>query len=560
MTQTIACPGPKGNVVLRVESLPFAEIPNQSRLFIQYQNDPLSLRKYYPSSVQSHTQISDRIPEVLKNHTTDRGSLCDALEEMNQKYGASARTLENISLLREPDSVAVVTGQQAGLFSGPLYTIYKALSAVRAAECLRGRGFKAVPVFWAATEDHDFEEVSKAFVIDTAGNLAELTAAADVAYQDLPVGEVKIGASMAAVVDKLFDSLAPTEFSPGLRGMIESSWREGEFFGDAFAKLLSKLMGDYGLVILCPLDPRLKKLASPIYETAIKNSGAIVAALRARSAELVDAGFSAQVLIGEDYFPLFWHDEDNRRIALKKTVDGKVRAKDGSREFTLEELARIAVSEPRRLSPSVVLRSVVQDFILPTVWYFGGAAEVSYFAQSEEVYRILERPTTPILHRQSFTFVEPKHAKTLSRFELEVCDLFQPVGKLLPEIVEEHLNSDTAKTFAGVEEGINTELNRLDQALLGVDKTLAENLARRRRKILYHIAALRNNFHKVQMQKDEVVRRRIESMFTALVPARHLQERTLNISYFLNRYGVGFVDWIYRSIDLDDKSHRILYI
>lgn len=560
MKQEIVCPCPSGSVVLQTESIPFVEISGQSKLFIEYQQNPRALKDYYPSAVESHTQISARIPEVLANHKADREQLCDALLDMNTACGAGSETLENIKLLRQNDCVAVVTGQQAGLFSGPLYTIYKAMSAVKMTECLRGRGFNAVPVFWIATEDHDFEEVSKAFVIEKTGNLAELKNEPKRCYENLPVGTIKLDDSIKQTVTELFDELSFTEFTPELRALVEQSWNSETYFGDAFAKLIAKLFEKYGLIILCPLDPRLKSLAAPVYKEAIEKSAEIVDALRSRSAELQEKGYHAQVLIGEDYFPLFWQAKDKTRNALKKSEQGTFKTKDASREFTLEELAEIAETEPTRFSPSVVLRSVVQDYILPTVCYFGGAAEIAYFAQSGEVYRILNRPQTPIFHRQSFTIIEPRHAKTLEKYDLQLKDLFVGYENLLPQIVEKYLNSDTAQLFAEAEEKINIELNRLDQNLSQIEPTLAENLATRRRKILYHIGAMRNKFHHAEMRRDATLQRQIDTMFTALLPHKSLQERTLNVNYFLNRYGFYFVDWIYQAIDLDDKGHRVIYL
>jgi bacillithiol biosynthesis cysteine-adding enzyme BshC len=558
--QEIACPGPRGNIVLRTESIPFSEIPGQSKLFTEYQADPLSKREYYPNVLASHTQVAERIPEVLANYKADRTVLCDALETMNRKFGATQATLDNIELLRQGDTVAVVSGQQAGLFSGPLYTIYKALSAIKMVECLRGRGINAVPVFWVATEDHDFEEVSKTFVLDRHDEVAELKNEPKRCYQNLPVGYVKLDNSINETVENLFRDLPPTEFTSDLRRLIDEAWTPKTYFGDAFARLLTQLLGKYGLIILCPLHKKLKELASPVYVEAIKKSSEIVDALLKRNAELEKAGYQAQVHITEDYFPLFWQARDHTRNALKKSETGTFRTKDGEREFTLDELAAIATNEPNRFSPSVVLRSVVQDYLLPTVCYFGGAAEVAYFAQSGEVYRILGRPVTPILHRQSFTIIESKNAKTLERYDLELTDLFAGIENLLPNIVEQYLNKDTAKVFATAEEKINTELNRLDQELSQVDPTLAENLAKRRRKILYHIAALRNKFHHVQVRRDQTINHQIESLFASLLPHKHLQERTLNITQFINRYGENFVDWVYQAIDLDDKGHRLIYL
>ncbi len=548
------------NQTLRVESLSFGEIPGQSKLFVEYQNDPLSLKRYYPSVVTSHTEIANRIPEVLENYKADRNALCDALLEINQNLNGSEKTFSHIALLRQPDTVAVVTGQQAGLFSGPLYTIYKALSAIKAAECLRGRGFNAVPVFWVATEDHDFEEVSKTFVLAGKGELAEIKNEPKRYYQNLPVGYVELEDSINNTIEELFSDLTNTEFSEEIRGLITESWVPGAYFGDAFGALLTRLLGHYGLIILCPLNKELKRIAAPIYVDAIKRSAEIVAALRNRSEELSKDGYEAQVLVGEDYFPLFWHGDDDARNALKKNSLNKFKTKDGNIEFTLDELADIAEKEPFRFSPSVVLRSVVQDYILPTICYFGGAAEISYFAQSGEVYRILNRPLTPILHRQSFTLVEPKHAKTLNRYDLNFADLFDGLDVVMPHIVERYLNKATAEVFSDVEEKINMELDKLDQSLSLLDSTLAENLVNRRIKMTYHIGALRKKFHRAQAFQNETVSRQVENLFTALLPHKHLQERSLNVTTFLDRYGLNIIDWIYDSLDLNDKGHRIIYL
>lgn len=560
MSQEVACPCPVEKRVLKTESLSFAEIPQQSKLFVEYQTNPRSLAKYYPNAVDSHPQISQRIPEVLQNYKADREILCNVLLDMNGGCSASEKTVENIKLLRDKDTVAVVSGQQAGLFTGPLYTIYKALSAVKLTECLRGRGFKAVPVFWIATEDHDFLEVSNAFVIGKQGNLVELRNEPKRCYENLPVGYVKNDDSIKQTIDELFQALPRTEFTDEIRKIVEISWKPGIDYGDAFGKMLTSIIGKYGIILLCPLDERLKKIATPVYVEAIKKSDEIVSALQKRSHELVNEGYHAQVLVGDDYFPLFYQAEDRTRHALKKTAQGTYKTKGIDGEFTLQELADLAEKSPQRFSPSVVLRSVVQDYLLPTVAYFGGAAEIAYFAQSAEVYRILDRPITTILHRQSFTFIESRQAKTLEKFGLNLLDLFHGEEKLIPEIVEKYLNTETARTFAEVEEKINIELNRLDKNLLEIDPTLSDNLAHRRRKIVHHLSEMRRKFHYAQVRRDETVKRQLESVLVTLLPHKHLQERTLNVATVLNKYGLYAIDWIYEAIDLDDKGHRIIYL
>jgi len=461
-------------------------------------------------------------------------------------------------LLRQAECVAVVSGQQAGLFTGPLYSIYKALSAVRAAECLRGRGLKAVPVFWAATEDHDFEEVSKAIVLDRDSRLVSVTSETS-RGDNVPVGQIDLDSSIREDIDSLAKYLKPTEFSDDLRSLLNDSWKPGISFGVAFAKMLASLTAEYGLLILDPLHKTIKELAKPIYLEAIKKADDIVDVLLNRSKELTDDGYETQVAITDDYFPLFWHSDDGQRLPLRKTPKGKYRAKGTDVEFTSEELAKTASDDPGRFSPNVVLRPAVQDYILPTVCYFGGAAEIAYFAQNSEVYRVLERPITPILHRQSFTVIEAKHRRTLQKYGLGFTDLFRGLGDLLPMIVDKFLDRDAARTFAEVEEHINTQLNRLDRELNEIDPTLAENLATRRRKIIYHIAALRDKARRVELNKDQEIKRRFEALFESVLPHGGLQERVINVTYFLDQYGMKFIDWMYRAIDLDDKSHRVIY-
>jgi bacillithiol biosynthesis cysteine-adding enzyme BshC len=308
------------------------------------------------------------------------------------------------------------------------------------------------------------------------------------------------------------------------------------------------------------MDPRAKRLASPIYKHAIEKSDEIARALTRRSETLELTGYHAQVLIDKEHVPLFWHDDKGKRLALKHTTNGMFRIPGTRTESKAEALLTCAETQPQRLSPGVMLRPVVQDFLFPTICYFGGGAEIAYFAQNSEVYRILGRPVTPILHRQSFTIIEARHARNMEKYGLEFRDLFAGPDALLPKIVEQVIDPETPRLFDDAEKNINNELNRLDQRLSGIEPTLAENLGTRRRKIIYHIAALRRKFHRSRIEKDETVNRQIRSMFATLLPDGELQERKLNFASFADRYGTQFIDWIYEEVDPDNKDHKLLYL
>lgn len=551
---------------LKTETLSFNKIPRQSALFLDFQADAPGLEKFYP---EKQTPLKTFAEKVLSAYKIDRNALCDVLVEINANFKAEdAKTFENIALLREKNCLAVVTGQQAGLFSGSLYAVYKALSAVKLCEELKKQNVNAVPIFWIAEEDHDFDEVKKTFVPGKKFepptdefNLIEIENTPKRGKQNLPVGLIDLDETISETIEKLLKDLPRTEFTARIGNLLFETYRPEETYGGAFAKFLAKIFAGYGLIFLAPLNKKLKKLCAPIFAAAIENSDKINSALLRRNDELKDKNYSPQILATEDSFPFFYLNESGERLALRRDLrSGKIKAQKSETEFDKETLKNVAENEPRRLSPNALMRPVVQDYLLPTLVYFGGAAEIAYFAQNSVIYKILERPATPIQHRASFTIIEAKHARTLEKYRLSFADLFKGKETVLAETVERFLNNKAAREFAEVEEIINAQLNRLDRHLLASEPTLSANLANRRRKIIWHIGALRKKYHRAEIFKHEVARRRIEALFITLLPHNALQERTLNVVTFLNLYGENFIDWIYEAIDTNEKDHQILYL
>src|SRR5215207_8953167 len=475
-TAEAACYSTPEESGLRVETVPFEPIPHQSRLFLDYLKDPVALRKFYPSATRFHHELSQRVPEVLSAYRVDREKVCDALAAMNQRWGAGEATLDNIRLLRESDCIAVVSGQQAGLFTGPLYTIYNALSAVKLAGCLRQRNTKAVPVFWIAAEDHDFAEVAKAEFIGRDCQLKNVEVSTALHHEGQPVGQVVLDDSIDLVVNQLFELLPSSEFAADMKALVKNAWQPGRGYVESFATMMTSLLGRHGLIFLDPLDAELKKLAAPLYSEAARRAPEIAVALEQRSAELERAGYHAQVLATANSFPLFLHDEEDRRHAVVRVENGKYRTKEVEQEYTAEELATLAQEKPERFSPNVTLRAVVQDYLLPTIAYYGGAAEIAYFAQTAEVYRMLERPATPILPRSSLTMIERHTGRVLERYDLTLADFVEGLDPVIKRVVEEHLAADSAKLFADAEQNMNHELDRLRQELQSIDPTLASAL------------------------------------------------------------------------------------
>lgn len=557
MTEESACPSLVASGSLRVESIPFSRIPGQSKLFIRYQTDRPSVKEFYPNAPETIYDIGEFAKQVNEAYALDRNEVADALASLNKGLNAGERTAAAIDRLREPTTVAIFTGQQSGLFGGPLYTIYKALTAIKAADELNRAGTPAVAMFWAATEDHDFDEVAS---VTIAGQDEPIRLTyQDVDEREIPVGDRVLTAEIERLIGELELQIAQTEFSRQAVGQLRDSWVSGEGFGRAFLRQLAKQLGCFGMIFVDPQDAELKRLSGPIMALAAAKADLITAEIQKRDTRLTEEGLHRQVLVEDDYFPLFWETDDGIRTPLRLTKDG-VRARSVNRRFSIDELVKAIEDEPRRFSAGVMLRAVVQDFLFPTALYIGGAAEIAYFAQSGAAYKVLERPATPIIHRQSFTVVEPRHQRTLESYGLTFDDVFADKEEVRTQIVEKVIGQDAARLFAEVEEDINIELRRLDEYFAAVDPTLAANLATRRRKILYHIAALRKKAYQSEMRRNRDADRRLRRLFSELYPAGALQERTLNIVGLIDRYGIDVIDWIYSAIDLEDRGHRVVYL
>ncbi len=560
MKQEIARDASRDRIKTKLSGISFSEIPGQSALFTKYLADPFSLKSYYPNVVESPIDIAGYIPTALAEYETDRDALCNSLVEINAVLGSGSETMANIELLRRDDVTAVVTGQQAGLFGGPLYTIYKALSAIRLSEELTAKGQRTVPVFWMATEDHDLEEVSTTYFLTRAAELHRAHYYPRTYKENSPVGNVEIDGDISLVIDELFAQLPPSAFTSDAHTLLDSSWRKGINLGRAFGETIANLTSRYGLIMLDPLDPALKRLSSPVYVQAVERSDEIAARIIRRNRELEEDGFHSQVLVDENYFPLFWHDDNGGRNPLRKVALGFYGTKGQKRQFSVDELHKMAEAAPERLSPGVMLRPVVQDHLLPTAAYFGGGAEISYFAQNSVVYESLGRPVTPIFHRQSFTILEPKFAKTIRKLGLKNSDLFKNREAAILDWAKENIDLETAGVFSSAEETINTELNRIDRRLALIDPTLLDNLAKRRRKMLYHISAVRKKTLLALSRKNGNAERLITELYSIVMPNGHLQERSINVFSFISKYGPDFVELLYKAVDLNDKRHRILEI
>ncbi len=544
------------NEIFKEQKISFADIPHQTKLFVDFQKNAEKINKFFPSKNKKLKEFSG---EVLVNYKTDRQKLCDMLFVENQQYQVGKKTFANIEKLRQADCVAVLTGQQAGLFSGSGYTIYKALSAIKLADELTKQGIKAVPIFWIASEDHDFEEISKTFFIDAENKISEVINKPANISDSSPIGFIKLDETIDESIKTFIESLPKTEFTPQIKNLLTETYKRGESFSVAFGRLLAKIFIDNGLIFISPLNKKFRELCSPIYKSAIENSEIITNKLLQRNDELTSENYHSQVLVQEDFFPFFYIDENQKRNSLKfDKKTGKIKSQDSALEFSIKDLTELARNSPESLSPNALMRPVVQDYLFPTICYFGGGAEIAYFAQNSVIYETLNCPATPIRHRSSFTIIQGRHRRNLDKYDLNFADLFRGKETILAGIVEKYINPETSQTFKSTLENVNKQLDILSKDLIHDEPTLADNLANRRQKIEWHLETLQNKFYRAETLKNDVINKRIESLFAEVLPENVLQERTINTLYFLNIFGEHFVEWLYKVVNPEETDHQII--
>lgn len=541
---------------MTTETIRFSDIPKTSQLFQDFLYNFNRVENFYEAGAREWEALIARSKRVAAQ-PFQRAAVADVLLDQNKRAGAGEATLANIERLRQDDSVVIITGQQAGLFTGPLYTVFKALSAIKLANQLREKGVNAVPVFWIAAEDHDFAEVNHVRLVNRDGQLVTITYTACSPAEGKPVGAVTLREGINENLDEFIAALPESEFTPQLAADLRTAYTPGVGFADAFGRMMMKLFGKFGVVLINPLDDRLKHVAGTIYSQAMQRSGEFASALVQQSAALEAEGYHAQVYTSSESVPLFMMDEGRRTAMVQR--DGSFYLKGGDKHFAREELLETVNRCPACFSPNVTLRPIVQDFLLPTAVYIGGPAEIAYFAQLRAGYQLLGRIEPLVLSRASFTLIEKRHAKTLSKNGLQFSDLFAGLPEVMTKIGEQSLDKETAATFDETENLFEAQLDKLQAALQKVDPPLAAALKGGKANILSNIHRLRATYVKNVSQRDEATRHQIERAFAVLYPNKGLQEREINVAYFLARYGYELLDRIYDEVQLEETGHQLLF-
>ncbi len=470
-----------------------------------------------------------------------RARIVEALAPLNSGNPSLAR-------LAEPGTVAIVTGQQVGLFSGPAYTVYKALTAIRIARELDSRGVPAVPVFWLATEDHDFAEIDHTWVFDASYRPVRLDVRCDAA-EGRPVGGI---APREFPLEELRAALAGFPFADEALALVKRAYRPGETMGSAFAAMVRQIFAPYGLLLIDPIESAVRKAAAPLMKQAVEQMAELTAALTDRSRELVERGYHAQVLVDERTSLAFLL-EGGKRIALKRTAHG---FSAGSRKFSVKDLADHA----EKLSPNALLRPVIQDYLLPTAAYVGGPAELAYLAQSQVLYQKLLGRQPVAFPRAGFTLTDERSAKWMAKYKLSPSSVFVPEPELRETIAQQLVPHALKHRLESTGAAISGALDGLEQELTRFDVSLAAALGTSRRKIEFQTAKIAKKTAAEIMRRDARAGGNAAALHGLLFPEDHPQERLHSFVPFLAKFGPGLIADLFDHVQIECPDHQFAVV
>lgn len=541
---------------MKAHCLPFSQIPHATRLFTDFLSYTPSVRPFYPHS-PNFSEWMKAQASGLQYDSGRREQMSRILTSQNEALNASQKTMANIERLRR-GAAAVVTGQQVGLLGGPMFSIYKALSAVKLAQEATSAGIDAVPIFWLATYDHDLEEVNHVSLPGADGVLRKLTTSSH-GVEGAPVGRIQFGEEINSVVEEAAGLLGDSEVTQFLR----ESYRAGESFGSAFARLFARVFGEWGVILLDASDSALHRMAAPLYRTAIERAGDLAEALLARGQALDKADYFQQVKVTPSSVLLFIMRDGARTVIHRRAGESNgdefiVGTDAKAEKVSKAELLDRVDAAPENFSPNVLLRPVVEDYLLPTITYAGGAAETAYFAQAGAVYELLLGRVTAIVPRFSATLVEPKVQRWLRQYEITVPEVFEDQGALARKLASHALPENVQSAFDKAQGSVESSLGQLRKSLEQLDATLVGASQTAGSKINYQLDRLRQLASAAELRRSEVVARHAQGLSQSLYPDGALQERGIAGVYFLARQGRELIQSLYDSMHTDCHDHQIL--
>jgi bacillithiol synthase len=543
-------------------SIPFSSLPYINELFIDYIENYEKVSKYFNFDYKSFDDFSKCIEAkkhtYLKNVSFDRNDICDILRSQNQNFNSTDATLENIQLLHYENTFAVVTGQQIGFLTGPLYTVIKAINTVQLCDNLSKKfpEYNFVPVFWMEADDHDFREINNVSVIDKENeikNIKNFEKGTEEEKYLKPAGKIVLDDYINNFIDEIKGLLQQTDFTDDILEKVKKAYKPGVDLKSAFANFFNSILGELGIILIDPSDDEIKKFSKPVFVKELYSFPETCEHVIDTSA-MIEQEYPAQ--IKPQPINLFYIHNGNRYLIEPR--DNEVFALKNSRQkFSKEELHSILDNNPERFSCNVVTRPIVQDYLLPTVAYIGGPSEIAYFAQLKKVYSSYNLTMPVIYPRTSVTMLEKKVKNFIDKYDIRFETLFykDTLKKSLLNKIED-VNSEGI--FSDMLDELNAVYYKYESKLIKIDKNLINTFRKKNEQYVDSLKVIKEKFINAQIRQSDIVSEQLEKNINLILPGNAFQERVLNIIYFLNKYSPELVTYLKKSIRINEFSHQLI--
>lgn len=535
-----------------ISELPFLNLPF-NKLFQDYIKNPQKLSPFFQTNPLSEEDINKAFDSF--RFKANRKKTVSLLKNFNNKFGAGKKTLQSIEKLADENTVAVVTGQQLTLFGGPLYTIYKIISAIHYAKKWEDEYNRpCIPVFWLADEDHDYEEISTlGFPQNDDHKKISLPKKSEI---DKRVAEIELNSNFKAFKKEVIECQFDTDFTDRLWRKLDNYYKSENTIGKAFGSLVLELFEDYGLILAGSADDEVKKHLSPILTKSVWDVSKQFESLQTKTNELISVGYHGQVHLQPSN--IFWIDDRRNRTKLSYEDDFWI-ADGDEKSWSSSELVDEIKEQPERFSPNVFLRPVMQNSLLPVIAYIAGPGEISYHAQMKDFFENFEQTMPVIMPRFSMTLMESGIDRIFEKLPFDFSAYNERIEDLESQFIEQSDSPDIEAIFEPWKAAIDEICEEPTEQIKEIDPTLEGTSEKAKATFFSELDKLKGKVYRSVKDQEKTQLNRIRKIKSNLFPNNNLQEREVAFIYFMNKYGLSIWDDLLEKLnDQQPDTHKVI--
>ncbi|MEV5038644.1 bacillithiol biosynthesis cysteine-adding enzyme BshC [Bacillus sp. AFS026049] len=535
-------------------------LPSLNRFASDYLQNRLETEDYFHYDLSKPDIYHNRYEELM-NRSFSRDELSDYIQQYMSRLSFSEAVKGNIGRLRRDDSVVVIGGQQAGLLSGPLYTIHKVISIIKLAEEQEKKlGQPVIPVFWIAGEDHDLAEVNHVYVMKN-GKPDKKTYPSYQPYKTM-VSDVELETEKAEKwLEEIIETYGETEFTNKLLIDMKETIKRSNTFVDFFAELIHEWFKEYGLLLVDAGDPDLRRIEKAYFESMVIESGRIAEVVEEQQSFMHAKGYAKMIEMDKRAANLFYYDPEKKDRCLLERVEGGFSGKNGEVSFTGDELLQIARNHPERLSNNVITRPLMQEMLFPVLAFVSGPGEIAYWAELKKVFELFSMKMPPIIPRLNITLVERSIQSDLEEMELS---LETVLTEGTANAVDSYLDSVKDETidilFGTLKSQLEENHEKLFVHAVSLDRGLEPMLNKNIEFIQKQLNFMYGKIGDRTKERHSVILKKYDRIANSLYPLESPQERIWNVFYYLNQYGPELVRDMMKLDYRFNNQHKLIFI